>query len=241
MHVLSRLPTDGTFHQTQPLDRIVNWKAYYSSDFTAATDRMPLLVLFHVMEHLFGSSFASACVNSTLATNTFDVPFVKGNTQRRSMVSFVVGQPLGYLSSWPLFALAHHFIVWVAAEQVYPGKRFWDYALLGDDIVIADKEVARSYRSIMEELRVSISDVKSLVSTHGAEFAKRFRVKGLTVDCSPVSIKNLMGSHHPMGITALKLMFPSLGFKTMMRFHGAGYKTLSVLFVACRRSTLGLQ
>lgn len=77
MHVLSRLPTDGTFHQTQPLDRIVNWKAYYSSDFTAATDRMPLRVLFHVMEHLFGSSFASACVNSTLATNTFDVPFVK--------------------------------------------------------------------------------------------------------------------------------------------------------------------
>lgn len=44
MHVLSRLPTDGTFHQTQPLDRIVNWKAYYSSDFTAATDRMPLRV-----------------------------------------------------------------------------------------------------------------------------------------------------------------------------------------------------
>lgn len=97
------------------------------------------------------------------------------------MVSFVVGQPLGYLSSWPLFALAHHFIVWVAAELVYPGKLFWDYALLGDDIVIADKEVARSYRSIMEELRVSISDVKSLVSTHGAEFAKRFRVKGLRI------------------------------------------------------------
>jgi hypothetical protein len=41
-------------------------------------------------------------------------------------------------------------------------------ALLDDDIVIADKEVAHSYRSIMEELRVSISDVKSLVSTHGA-------------------------------------------------------------------------
>lgn len=55
---------------------------------------------------IFSSSFASACVNSTLATNTFDVPFVKGNTQRRSMVSFVVGQPFGYLSSWPLFALA---------------------------------------------------------------------------------------------------------------------------------------
>ena len=37
-------------------------------------------------------------------------------------VCFNAGQPLGYLSSWPLFALAHHFVVWYCAEKVYPGK-----------------------------------------------------------------------------------------------------------------------
>ena len=64
-------------------------------------------------------------VNSALATNIFLVPFVKN---KRSTVSFVAGQPLGYYSSWPLFALTHHLLVWFCAEQVYPGKVFSDYA-----------------------------------------------------------------------------------------------------------------
>lgn len=41
-------------------------------------------------------------------------PMVKGE----SLVSF--GQPLGYYASWALFALSHHWILWLAAEQVYP-------------------------------------------------------------------------------------------------------------------------
>ncbi|CAK9183564.1 unnamed protein product [Ilex paraguariensis] len=41
--------------------------------------------------------------------------------------------------------------VWLAAYEVYPGQRFEDYAILGDDIVIADKKVALEYQRIMEE------------------------------------------------------------------------------------------
>ncbi|KAK4419027.1 putative mitochondrial protein [Sesamum alatum] len=54
------------------------------------------------------------------------------------------GSTLGYLSSWPSFTLTHHMVVWLAAYEVYPGKKFWDYAILGDDIVIADRKVAES-------------------------------------------------------------------------------------------------
>jgi hypothetical protein len=100
---------------------------------------------------LFDRSFASAVVNSTLATNIFSVPWVK---RAYSTVCFVAGQPLGYLSSWPLFALSHHLVVWHAANQVYPGRRFTDYAVLGDDVVIADASVARIYRSILDNLGV---------------------------------------------------------------------------------------
>ncbi|KAH0446862.1 hypothetical protein IEQ34_024307 [Dendrobium chrysotoxum] len=57
---------------------------------------------------LFDRSFASSVVNSTLACKIFEVPFCQ------TSVSFVAGQPLGYLSSWPLFALSHH---WWAAWQ----------------------------------------------------------------------------------------------------------------------------
>lgn len=67
-------------------------------------------------------------------------------------MGFVVGQPLGFLSSWPLFSLAHHLVVWYAAELVYPGVKFTKYAILGDDIVIADRLVAVQYRKLIEQL-----------------------------------------------------------------------------------------
>lgn len=226
MAVLKKLPSDGTFNQTGPLKHIVNKEMYYSYDLSAATDRMPLRCLFFVMEYLFGRSFASAVVNSTLACHRFEVPFVKGK-DGVSGVSFVTGQPLGFLSSWPLFALSHHVIVWAAAEMVRPGEKFMQYALLGDDVVIADEVVALKYRDIMEGLKVKISDVKSLISSSGAEFAKRFLVKGLRRDCSPVSIKNLMGAHHPLGIASLRMVYPNVPERVLMRFQGAGYRTLA--------------
>lgn len=226
MDVLKRLPSDGTFNQTGPLKHLVDKEAYYSYDLSAATDRMPLRCLFYVMEYLFGRSYASAVVNSTLACHRFEVPFVKGKCNV-SGVSFVTGQPLGFLSSWPLFALSHHVIVWAAAELVKPGVQFWDYALLGDDVVIANKDVALSYRSIMEGLKVKISDIKSLISLSGAEFAKRFYVNKMRKDCSPVSLKNLMGAHHPLGIASLRMVYPLIPDRVLMRFQGAGYRTLA--------------
>lgn len=47
-------------------------------------------------------------------------------------------------SSWPLFTLTHHMVVWLAANRVG-----WDYAILGDDTVIADSAVAQSCLEIM--------------------------------------------------------------------------------------------
>lgn len=224
---------DGTFDQEAPFRLISGKKTYYSYDLSAATDRLPLRVLYHVMESLFGSEYASAVVNSTLACHTFQVPFVRGpkcseKLLIRSVVSFVVGQPLGYYSSWPLFALSHHVLVWVAADRVYPGMVFRDYAVLGDDIVIADEGVSREYRSIMDALQVKISDTKSLVShTGAAEFAKRFFVKGLSVDCSPISLKNLLGCHHPKGILSLWMRYPNLPEKVVWKLMGMGYRSLA--------------
>lgn len=126
--ILKGLRTDGTFCQTAPLDRLKGVKGtVYSIDLKSATDRWPLLLLFELIQCLFDRSFASSVVNSTLGTNVFDVTFVR----KRASVCFVTGQPLGYSSSWPLFALSHHVIVWFAAELCYPGKKFSNYAILG--------------------------------------------------------------------------------------------------------------
>ncbi|KAK8926196.1 hypothetical protein KSP39_PZI018158 [Platanthera zijinensis] len=70
-------------------------------------------------------------------------------------------QPLGSLrASWP--ALSHHLWVWFAAEKVYPGRKFMDYALLGDDVVIADENVGPVYASLVKDIGVSISSLKLL-------------------------------------------------------------------------------
>lgn len=104
----------------------------------------------------------------------------------------MAGQPLGYYSSWPLFALSHHLLV------CRTGVIFTQYAVLGDDVVIADERVAGLYETGLKRLGVMISYQKSLISRTGsAEFAKRFRVRQLTKDFSPVSIRNLFHSHHP--------------------------------------------
>lgn len=86
----------------------------YSYDLTAATDRWPLSFMFELFNALFDRSFASAVVNSALATNLFFIPFwwLKGKNRvvraQNRLISFIAGQPLGYRSSWPLFALTHH-------------------------------------------------------------------------------------------------------------------------------------
>lgn len=45
MEVLARIPQDGTFDQTRPLDRLVGSSVSYSFDLKSATDRWPLVIL----------------------------------------------------------------------------------------------------------------------------------------------------------------------------------------------------
>jgi hypothetical protein len=227
MEVLKMIPMDGTFDQEKPLDRLVGQRICYSFDLKSATDRWPLYFLFEVMQVCFDRSFASAVVNSALAYNIFDVPFVK---RRPSTISFVAGQPLGYYSSWPLFALSHHILVWWCAEQVHRGQLFDRYAVLGDDVVVADREVAQVYERALGELGVTISYQKSLISDTGsAEFAKRFRVRDLTKDLSPVSIRSLMNFYHPYGLMAIGHTYTCARFSTLCRVGGAGFRQLARL------------
>ncbi|KAH7663690.1 RNA-dependent RNA polymerase mitoviral protein [Dioscorea alata] len=141
---------DQTFDQAKPLDSLVGSKVCFSFDPKVAT-RSSLLFLFEVLQTLFDRSFASS-------------------VKRLSLVCFMVGQPLGYYSSWPLFALPHHLLACRTCVI------FTQYAVLGDDIIITDEHIADMTRS--------------------AEFAKSFRVRQLTKDFSLMSIRYLYHSHH---------------------------------------------
>lgn len=80
------------------------------------------------------------------------------------------------------------------------------YALLGDDIVIADEAVAMSYHFVMAtHLGIGINDSKTLVSDHGVmEFAKR--LVSPTEEFTPLGPKNILGClTHPGNIPGLLL------------------------------------
>jgi hypothetical protein len=86
-----------------------------------------------------------------------------------------------------MMALTHHVMVGIAARRAGM-VGFTDYALLGDDLVIANEAVARSYQILAQDLGVEINLSKSLVSTCGvAEFAKRLFDRGK--DLSPLPPK----------------------------------------------------
>lgn len=75
----------------------------------------------------------------------------------------------------------------------YPIGTFKAYAILGDDVVIAEGKVAGAYLQIMKTIGVEIGLAKSLVSRKGVlEFAKRFIVH--KQDCSPVPFKEMVAA-----------------------------------------------
>lgn len=58
--------------------------------------------------------------------------------------------------------------------------------MLGDDIVIFDEEVAKSYLKLMEGFGVAINLSKSVISNNGSfDFAKVSSYKGATVSAIP--------------------------------------------------------
>jgi len=80
---------------------------------------------------------------------------------------------MGAYSSWAAFTLTHHLIVQIAAKDCSKELPFTQYAMLGDDIVIADNEVSIRYRELINLSGVELSSGKSHVSNDTYEFAKR--------------------------------------------------------------------
>lgn len=78
---------------------------------------------------------------------------------QKNKYRYRVGQPMGFYSSWAVFALTHHCVVRAAAAR--SGVTKPQYALLGDDIVL-EAAIAPAYLQLLRELGVGISTGKSL-------------------------------------------------------------------------------
>lgn len=192
---LPKLPTDGTFNQISPIKRLLDrgHKSFWCYDLSAATDRLPLSLQVSILRHFIGDDKAEAWGQILVGRDYIYVdPDLTKSLDNMSSVRYAAGQPMGAYSSWAMLALTHHVLVAHAALRVgIPIGLFSDYAILGDDIVIANGAVARSYLNLMSEIGVGIGLSKSLVSRKCTlEFAKRFFVDGK--DCSAISIKEVL-------------------------------------------------
>jgi len=183
---LSQIPTDGTFNQLSPLERVNSLpkeQGRWSFDLSAATDRLPIDLQKHILSLLTGNfAFADLWAN-VLVDRDYHLNFQK----KDYVLRYAVGQPMGALSSWAMLALTHHVIVQIAAMRAGYSGLFRDYAVLGDDVVIANKTVAYIYLSIMRDLGLEVNLSKSLISEGKGvlEFAKRWFINNL--DVSPAS------------------------------------------------------
>jgi len=130
---------------------------------------MPLSLQMRIFERLFGKEKAAAWAHVLVG---YEYPSKDGPA-----VKYAAGQPMGAYSSWPAMALTHHLIVRVSALRAgYP--HFNAYALLGDDLVIANAAVALQYKALCAALDMPISEAKSHVSEKIFEFAKRWFISG---------------------------------------------------------------
>nr|QDH90821.1 MAG: RNA-dependent RNA polymerase [Mitovirus sp.] len=245
--ILGKIPQDGTFDQMKPVKALLvdakteGREHFWSFDLSAATDRLPICVQVLVLAaftHLgFAHTWAELLVDRLYAT-----PREFATSTGVSVVWYAVGQPMGAYSSWGMLALTHHALVQFAAWRV--GHRAWFtwYAVLGDDVVIADRDVANEYVKVMDELGVKIGFHKSIVSSNSSlEFAKRFFFKGEEV--SPLSLGGIaIGWLGPGFVPEVVSASESRHGKKLSLYHvaryiGVGFKAASA---ATMRSFSGL-
>jgi hypothetical protein len=189
--VLKAIPEDCTYEQgDKVLSRLCKEGPYYCWDLTSATDRFPATFITNVLGQFIGKKRARAWYD-IMVDRDFVVPPEWGHPSRT--VRYAVGQPMGAYSSWAAFTLAHHILIRSCFQEIgiKPEKK---YLVLGDDVVIANRSVARLYVKRLTELGVKTAPMKSLVSRDTIEFAKRIWRKGEEI--SPIPISGFISTRH---------------------------------------------
>jgi len=96
---------------------------------------------------------------------------------------------MGMLSSWPVMAISHHFLVRFAfAASGYNNLKHAQYSLLGDDLTLVSHRVAKVYLHLISCLGMEYSVDKTYISKGVAEFAKSLFCQGEELTPFPLAL-----------------------------------------------------
>jgi hypothetical protein len=95
---------------------------------------------------------------------------------------------MGLLSSWPVMAISHHYLVRLsfAAQGFNPVRA--DYRVLGDDLTLRGFGVAEEYLRLISYLGMDYSPDKTYIAKGVAEFAKSLYCHGEELTPFPLAL-----------------------------------------------------
>jgi len=206
---LRKVRQDCTFDHDKGVRMVQEWlrqgKPAVSMDLSNATDRAPLDLQLEFL-HVCGVPTRWLQFLKSTCQGTWRVNRHRHNRFHGTNVHWTVGSPLGLYPTFAAFALWHHSVVQAAfVECGWPREQSqsFPYVILGDDLVIMDREVASTVRGWFESWGMKVSELKSLDSDSLAEFAGRvisssdvvrgFKWKGTVSDESFVDFARQMG------------------------------------------------
>jgi len=197
-------PCDATFRQREvalKVKYLTNNTDVWSYDLTAATDRWPIETQLATLKGLLSNNNT---ITSSVIENVmfvwYDLMKTKPWVEEANRLTYYsVGQPMGSYCSWPAMAITHHMICELIRLKLSIESRPW--YILGDDIVIYHKDMARLYKEIILDMGMNISENKSYVPEnqvvgHSAEFAKYIFCDGVEyTPFSPIAFDEIYSQH----------------------------------------------
>jgi hypothetical protein len=178
MNILRALPSDGTHNHRKAADelRLSGNKFFGSLDLKSATDRFPMSFQVLIVERLFpgfSSIWSKVCSDRDFYSSI-------------GPLRYEVGQPMGFLSSWPVFALTHHIFTLMCSIIAHPNRinYKWHHKIVGDDVVITDSRTFLVYKELMTRIGVDYTEPR-FKGVKSFEFCKRIIFN--REDVSPIS------------------------------------------------------
>jgi hypothetical protein len=188
--LLASLEWDCTFDQARGVEfaqkSLRKGTTVHSIDLSDASNHLPLSIQLGVLASLgvpdrILTLFQRVCRSKWKIPESLRKRLGEAIGPTPKYLRWSKGQPLGLYPSFPACFLTHGLIV--RACELACGRRN-TFRVLGDDIVIADDDVAGLYRKILHELAMPVAESKTIVSNRVAEFAGRV-VTATSVYLSP--------------------------------------------------------